>query len=346
MKKNWLLYLFMIVCMSSFFTSCDKDDDKPTTPEWKEALGDYKADGALKLIINTQAATAQSAAPQSATLAAGTGENAKITLKNILPEEAEVAIDNVVPTKSGGDYTFSGTATVGSTSVTLTGKLTGIKTDARTLDLTVTRKIASSLVGNWALNLDGTNPAKALYFNVKSSNPLGSSLGTVLPGVLGGMLIKSVSEVNIFLPETGLFNVNWKNQGDSEVTGMPDAIAQIVQIPWFESDGKLYIALSKDLLPLLAGIPGLPEGLDMNTLIALLVDKGGYYALPFNQVTSDGVTKFYFPKEILKNIVPILLPFLGSVEGIPASVLPLLGQLPEIVASAETFDVGLSFAKK
>jgi hypothetical protein len=345
----------MIVGMSSFFSSCGKDNDDPTpdpAPEvtWKNALGDYKADGALKLIVNTQAVTAQSAAPQSATLAAGTGENAKITLKNILPEEAEVAIDNVVPTKSGDDYTFSGTATIGSTSVTLTGKLTGVTTKEAigdvTLDLTVTRKITSSLVGSWALDIDGTNPAKALYFNVKSSNPLGSMLGTALPGMLGGMLIQSVSEVNLFLPETGVFNVNWKNQGASEVTGMPDAIAQIVQIPWFESDGKLYIALSKDLLPLLGGISGLPEGLDMNTLIALLVDKGGYYALPFGQLKGDGATAFYFPKEIVKEIVPILMPFLGSVEGIPASVLPLLNQLPEIVASAETFDVGLSFVKK
>ncbi|MDR1357148.1 MAG: DUF4925 domain-containing protein [Tannerellaceae bacterium] len=373
MKKD--LFYSMMICLGLLLTSCGKDDgpDTPDVPDppapvltWKDALGVYKADGDLSLTINDL----PPAVGKEATLAAGTGENAKITLTNIIPDMATVEIDNVVVTKDGDDKaTFEGEATVGNTTVALKGSLTGITGSAKTLNVNVARKVNSFVTGTWKLAEAATGGGKYVMVDVKTNNPANDVLLNQMVGpMIGGMLAQKVSDVTVVLSPDGLFDVNWTVTGASEATGMPDFVKSLVAIQYFEEDYKLYLAIDKSAVPLLAAIP-VPEGIDIEALIgALAVDKGGFIAIPVN-FASDAwmdsasasasplaVTRadspypdirFYVGKETLLPLLPVLMPLLsgGLPEGIPEYLLPLLQGLPEMVGGAEQFNVGLGFNK-
>ncbi|MDR1556340.1 MAG: hypothetical protein LBS88_04815 [Tannerellaceae bacterium] len=362
MKKNYLFYLFATVCVGFLFTSCGKDDldPEPDPPDpvevfsWKDAVGLYKAEGTLKLTLNE----AEPTALKEVTLAVGAGENAKITLTNIVPDGATVEIDNVSMKKDGDDdnaYTFTAESTLGLTTVSVAGSLTGIREATRTLNLNVTRKITSPLAGRWKLDLsrEDVDPASPpiIYINVKTGDAVTDGiLNTMLSPMLDGMLVQKVMDVAIELGEDGLFDVNWTDIYGSE-TGMPDFVKQIVSIQYFVEDGKVYLALDKSVLPLLAAIP-LPEGLDidLNAIISSLAeDRGGFIALPISLEldTQSAKALFYAGKGMLQALLPIVAPMLTGTlpEGLPEFVLQLIQGLPDIVAGAETFDIGLNFVK-
>lgn len=331
----------MMIGAGMFLASCgDNDNDPAGTATWKNALGAYSASGTLKLAsINGDEAVSEL---KSVTLAAGTGENAKISLTNIVPDQATVEIDNVKMT-AGADnsYTFAGETAVGETAVTVSGVLAGIADNSKTLTLNVTRKITSPLAGTWKLAF--TQAGAGVTIDVKPANPLIEGLSPLL----GGMLAQKVTDVTVLLGEDGTFDVNWTETGQSTPTGMPDFVKQLVTVRYFISDGKLYLSLDKSALPLLAALP-IPEGIDLNALIAALtVDQGGFIALPVSIVSgTNNAATFCMGKEI-SAILPLLMPVLtGSLPaGLPDYVYQLIESLPGIVAESETFTAGLGFVK-
>ncbi|MDR1258862.1 MAG: DUF4925 domain-containing protein [Tannerellaceae bacterium] len=360
MKRIYLFY-FAMICTGILLTSCGKDDEPDTNAAWKEAVGVYKAGGDLKLTMN--GIDQPVGGLKEATIATGTGESAKIRLTNIVPEAATIEIDNVVMVKEGDDkFTFTGETTGDYTTVTVKGSLTGVKEKAKTLDLNVTRKVISPLTGVWKLApaSNALTSVGMVYINAKTADQASDAIfNSVVPGVIGGMLAQKVTDVTVTLGEDGLFDVNWTETGASTPTGMPDFVKQLVSIQYFVSDNKLYLALDKSVLPLLSAIP-LPEGININALIgALAEDKGGFIALPVSWKNRSNILEslrdtsvggdvnsaiFYVGKEMLKAILPMLMPSIAG--GLPPEMLPLIQGLPEIVAGAETFDVGLGFERK
>ncbi|MDR1344595.1 MAG: DUF4925 domain-containing protein [Tannerellaceae bacterium] len=340
-----------------YLVSCD-DKDKDVTPAWESAVGTYKADGSLMLTINDLPPVGK-----EATLAAGTGANAKIALTNIIPDMATVEIDNVVMAQGGtGVFTFEGEAAAGAyTTVNVKGTLSGINEAVKTLNLNVTRKVSSPLTGTLKLAAAASGNGKFVKLNVKTDNAANDAmLNQMVEPMISGMLAQKVSDVTVVLGTDGLFDVNWTETGASASTGMPDFVKQLVSIQYFmEDDNKLYLALDKSALLLLAALP-LPEGVNLDALIgALAVDKGGFIAIPVNFegiATVAAVTRetapapdllFYVGKEMLSPLLPLLMPALTGAlpEGFPEYLLPLLQGLPDIVNGAERFDVGLGFAK-
>jgi hypothetical protein len=339
MKKN-CLFLFMVICAGIFFTSCGGDDKNPAnSATWKNALGTYNAEGTLKLIsINDNNVVGEL---KSVTLAAGTGENAKVTLTNIVPDNATVEIDNVKMTKDGDNgYTFVGEATVGETIVTVAGGLTGVSDNSKSLTLNVTRKITSPLAGTWKLGF--TQAGANIVVNIKPANETIDGLSPLL----SSLLAQEVTDVTVVLGEDGTFDVNWTETGKSEPVGMPDFVKQLVTIQYFISDGKLYLSLDKSLVPLLAALP-IPEGIDLNAIIsALTEDKGGFIALPIGITSGNNTVTFYIGKEagaILQMLTPVLT------GDLPAELSGIVSQIIESLSSAmaesEIFTIGLGFVK-
>jgi len=369
MKKNWLLYVLVIACLCSVFTSCGKDDDPdpeppvivdlPVAPTWKDALGTYKAEGSLKLNLN--AAPLINVSQKTVTLAAGTGENAKLTLVNILPDDASVEVNNVVVTKKADseDFLFTWEATVGATLISVSGTLTGITGETKTFELKTTRKINLPTAGVWKLKI-GQEGADVRFVTQTGSIEQDMMFFALGP-VFGGMLAQKVTDVSVLLQENGDFDLNWTIAGEETPTGIPDAVKNMgVSIPYyFDAEYNLYLALDTSLLNVLAQLPQL-EGINLQALLpsliqaGIVVSKGGFIAVSLNMQASEenvGEGLFYVKKETLGVILPLLAPLLsGMVEGLPPAVAGQIGavlqNLPEIVAAAERFDVGLGFVKQ
>lgn len=382
MKKN-VLYVLMMACMFSFFTACgddDKDDDgnKPEETTWKDAIGTYKDSGDKVLTIEG----AKPATDKTFVLVAGSGENAKITLNNMVPEAAAVEIDNVTMNKANNDYSFSGETKVGSTTIGVTGTMKGLPaTKAEqtvvTIDIKVTRTIDAAIAGTWKLGMGGSDEAPIADFRIDTDMQLPDPIGSLfsmdaISGLVGGLIGQKVSTVNLKLSNDGLFDVSWVQQGATEeinyVTAIkelmagnpniPAAVAPIVEeflktVGYFTKDDKFYLTFNKGIidiaLPMMADI--LPEGLTPEAIISLFEVSGNYYyLLPLNMTKDDNGTFFYMGKNEIIPILAIAMPLLGGLtEKIPAELLPLieplLEQLPSMIAASSKFNIGLGFVK-
>ncbi len=351
MKKNLLLYVLMMACSLPFFTSCGDDDDptppvNPTETTWKDGIGKYGNEGVGTLKIND----ATPATSKTVTIAAGSGETAKITLTNVVPEDATVEIDNVTMTKTDANYTFSTETTVNGTLITVTGTLSGIPAtkDAavvKALDIKVTRKVTSPLVGSWKLNF-GENGAE-VFIDVVSNDSVADMQYAQLGQQLGGMIAQKVTAVTSKFPENGIFDVSWVPVGSTEETTSP--IVSLIGIQYFTIENQLFMSMDKSLLDMINMYPALGD-IDLEPLLALLTDKGGYYALPINMKMEGNSASFYISKDLIAAIIPVVAPLLTSViEDLPpaqaAIVKAMLEQLPAFIASCEKFDVGLGFSK-
>jgi hypothetical protein len=187
--------------------------------------------------------------------------------------------------------------------------------------------------------------------NVKTSDASVDAMLHSMAEVLSGMLLQKVSNVTLSLGADGLFDVVWTETGSDQPTGMPQFVKQLVSIHYYLADGKLYLALDKAAVPLLAAIP-LPEGIDLYaTISALAEDRGGFLVLPIGvaEMQPDGsaplTTSFYVGKETVRLLLPLFTPMLTSDLPIGAEMLQLIRKLPDIVAEAELFEVSLNFGK-
>ncbi|MDR0748224.1 MAG: hypothetical protein LBF62_01475 [Tannerellaceae bacterium] len=373
MKKNFLFYLLMMAFPITFFSACgdDKDDNgggitpppAPPTPAattWKDGVGAYKTgDASTILKINGEDPKEST---KSVTLATGSGDNAKITLTNLVPDDAAVEFDNVEMTKSGNDYAFSSEATVGTTTITLSGTLSGIPAtkadEAKTLDIQIARKINSPVAGTW--NLHFTERGAGVAFDVSTGDPANDiAIPQILGSALGGMLAQKVSDVTATFTEDGIFDVTWINQGETEPTGMPEGVKQMVEIMYFASDSQVFIALNKTLIPMLEMLAS--SKFDIKPLLDSMIDKGDYAALPLNiktfsgrvpqaDVIPEGYT-FFIEREMVLAALPSIVPMLDDLgQQMPPElgdqVVPMLKNLPEIIANSEIFNVGLNFVEK
>jgi hypothetical protein len=342
MKKNYLLYLCMMICAGVFFTSCAKDDEE--TAAWQDALGTYKTNVGLTFLLTLD----EKPAPEtkSVTLSTGTGGSLKVTLTNIVPDNATVEIDNVTPVDKILYYEIAGQTTVGATTIAITGKLSAA---AKLLDLKVSRKITSPAAGNWKMS--HTETGAAVYANIETSEMMGIGLSAILPSMLGESISLKVNEVWVKLSEDGTFDVTWDPVEEGAATGMPEYVKQIVTIHYFVEDDKVYLALDKALFALFALLPTESTGIDLPALIASITaigeERGDFVVLPINVKQDDSNhATFYVGKDKLVDLFPLILPMMQGI--IPEGILPpgTLELLPEVMASAETFDVGLSFERE
>ncbi|MDR2388482.1 MAG: hypothetical protein LBD89_01675 [Tannerellaceae bacterium] len=342
MKRNWFFYLVVMVCANLLATSCSKEDPASgTISVWRDALGTYAPGEFHKLTVNGEEEISEA---KSVLLSSGTGESAKFTLTNIVPDAPTVVIDQVtiIPSENRS-YTFSGETSLGEITISISGTLTEGE-DSNTLELNVTRKVNSPLTGVWKLNF--TQDGSAILFRIESTNEAFNALMVWLTPKLKEVLARSIKDITVSLGEDGRFDLQWTKTGQDTPIGMPEHIRDMVGIYYFAEDGKLYLAIEKSLLPLLKALQ--PEGIaiDVDALVdALTEDRGDFVALPILFKQNDNEVEFSLGKNLASLLAPILIPLV--LEHLPAdfpeSISQIIEQLPEIINDSQTFDVGLRF---
>jgi len=332
MKKNLLLYLLMGMFSFGLFTACGDDDDPepdpgpdpgpdPTEITWKDVKGTFSSD---KLTINGKAATTA-----NTVILAESGDNAKFTITNVVPENAEIVFENVSMTKTSAKdaYDFTSSTAVNGSTLSLSGKLKGdfgTKADAKvyTMEVTVTRKVASEVVGTWNLNFldEGEEIAADFRMQIKGLDPMLDNMSGFISTMVGGLIVEKVEAVNVKLSDAGIFDVSWRPVGASAdvklvdvIKGLaPESVAGIIDglfvIEYYAVDGKFYLALNKTLLAVAE--TAMEEKYDemVKPFLTLMEDKGAYYVLPINMELEGDNAHFFMSKDFIIKATPMILP--------------------------------------
>jgi hypothetical protein len=358
--------------------SCSKDDNnndnQPTqTLFWTDGAGDYSPSSTSnKLTLPQLSGALDLTAGRAVSLAKEEADTTKaqLSLTNFFPEQAKVVFDNVDMTQGtdGTSYSFTASTTIDGDTLAATGTLKGIGSANKELSLTTRRGVNafSPLVGTWQLTFDPTTKAADVFLKVNTGDAATDTQYGMMGSLLGGAIAAKVKEVDVYLTQDGLFDFKWMPVDTDGLVGMPAAVkAMGVTIPYYitNNNSTLNIAIDKNLIPLLgqlvstlgAGNPALKD-LDLTTLIPALVqakvilDQGGFYAIPLQASASGNTAQFFVGKDMLAPLMTALSPMLsGLLTSLPADEQAAIGQilqsLPTVIGSASQFDFGLGFTK-
>lgn len=339
MRKKGM-YLLALMCLAVFFTACKDDDDKTGKEGWENLSGTYE--GAQKLSLKLNEITLP-VGNKSVTLTASSAEKASVVLTNIVPETQALTLD-VALQETGGTYTFAGEAAVADGTVTASGSLQG-----ELLTVSLSRKIASPATGTWALkyNTTGTARSAAVYARIVTGDATIDGMIQYLLPSLGGLIAGKVESVTPVLSNDGIFSVTWRKAGASEDSGLPENIAAAISFQYCVLDGKVLLAIDKNYVELAAAFLGdtlAKYGLTMEDLTKLMVDLGGYYALPIDLKTEGEEATFYVTKSLIVPVAEVAAPIVTPL--LPANIQQILPSLLNLLPNAETLDFGLVFTKE
>lgn len=333
MKKNVRYVLFAVVCSLGFFTACDDDDESDT--DWTSISNTY-SDNSLELLMDELTIPVDG---KSVTIAASSASAATVTLTNVIPENASVTID-VTMSSSDEGYTFSGSNSVNDCTVSVDGTV-----DDGVASIVYTRTLTSDVVGEWSL-ASGTD---AIYTNITLGNTQIDALSVLIGPMLSSLIWGKVYEVNVSLPESGLFGVSWLTVGESDATDL-SSILNIFGIQYCMIDDTYYIAVDKNYVTLLTTLlesfasEELESlGISIDTILEFFEDLGGYYGFALNvDVDGDSAT-FYLGKEAIVSLVTLISPYLTDL--IPEDYQSYVTTLIELLPNAEALEFGLNLTK-
>lgn len=339
MRKKGM-YLLALMCLAVFFTACKDDDDKTGKEGWENLSGTYE--GAQKLSLKLNEITLP-VGNKSVTLTASSAEKASVVLTNIVPETPALTLD-VALQETEGTYTFSGEAAVADGTVTASGSLQG-----ELLTVSLSRKIASPATGVWKLkyNTIGTTRSAAVYAHIVTGDATIDGMIQYLLPSLGGLIAGKVESVTPVLSSDGIFSVTWRKVGASEDSGLPENIAAAISFQYCVLDGKVLLAIDKNYVELAAAFLGdtlAKYGLTVEDLTKLMVDLGGYYALPIDLKTEGNEATFYVTKSLIVPVAEVAAPIVMPL--LPANIQQILPSLLNLLPNAEALDFGLVFTKE
>lgn len=354
--KKYLTYALSAIFALNLFAACggsnDDDEPKPEVESWKGISKTYQKTDDFSALTLNGVTVVIGADGRSVELKASSATAANIILNNLLPDNPALSIPlTMSESQNLNSFAIQGEAN----GVKVSGEVSYQNIAATQLSLDITRAVASPVTGNWklAMTTAGEQTTAGVYIDAQTGDATTDFMLNAFKPVLGSMIGGKVSEVNVLLKEDGTFDVNWVNQGETEPTGMPAAIAAMVKIHYFATDKILMLALDKALfsesgsINMVAILNSLlaEKGiqLDVNTLLGLMTDLGGYYGFPLNYTAVDGGTAFYVDKAILAAMTPVFSPLLASV--VPENMLPVLQGILESIPASEKFDFGLILAK-
>ena len=157
MKKNLFYYLFAVICSVTLFTACSDDDEDTTWQQIPEITNDNVT---LKLNDKTPAGA-------TATLDIIDGENAKVTLVNVIYGHESVPVDVTMEKNNDTSYTFSGSTDLDAAKEAMTSSplkvaVSGIVDTAGKVTIDVVTSGWASVSGVYA------NDSLAITFDGKS----------------------------------------------------------------------------------------------------------------------------------------------------------------------------------
>lgn len=285
-------------------------------------------------------------------------ENMKVVLTNVIPGiyedgAASLVIENMQLTKAPDSetYSFEGTTTYGSSSITFDGTVSPEKV----LTISVKQKITSPVVGKW--NIEQQNGMAKVLFNFESATgkiAIPAALKVLLPNynlpdempddqlsaMISGLLGQYVPFLKyIEFREDGSVVAGYTKIGSTAVEELPA--------------GMLNYVVKDDVLTLAPNINALmPSSLNQTKAFdpSSLLSGGGF---PFHLSVSGNNMALSLDKEVIAptvSLVTLLFPMIGGmIEGLDEKTIEMvtgiLTPVNEIIGSSKKFDVGLYFTK-
>lgn len=339
MKKKWMC-LLALVCLVGFFTACSDDDDKSGKEGWESISGTYEGAQKLSLTLNEKTLPI---GYRSVTITASSSEKASVVLTNVLPETPQLTLDVALEEKDGA-YRFSGEASVSDGTVKVAGGFQG-----EMLSVWVVRQITSPITGEWKLKFTdiGATTSAVVYANIVTGDPTIDGMVKLLLPRLGALIAQKVESVTPLLGVDGIFSVGWRKVGATEESGLPENIASAMNFQYCVIDGKLLLAIDKNYVELAAAFLGdklAGYGLKVEDLTKLLVDLGGYYAVPLEMKVEGNEATFYADKSLIVPVAQVIAPIVTPM--LPANIQQILPALLNLLPNAQTLDFGLVFTKE
>lgn len=336
-----LLYVFSIVCAFSLFTACSDDDNESNTPDTWEKLSKTYEKEQVKIAMGEVAVPAEG---KTVEIKATSAEKATVTLNNIVVENKKVVVETSLK-ETDGTYSFTGESTVGNCTVSVNGTVKdGVAS------VVYSRKLTDPIVGSWNMKFipNGTDKAADIHTLINTGNVENDAQMAGMLKMVGALLAKEVDSVNVKLNENGVLGISWKKTGTDKMQSL-DEIAKMINLQYYVADNKFMIAIDKSYVSALTalGKDALNKlGIKMDDILALLVDNGGYYALPLNVKTQDNDAIFYMNKEQILPVLDIVTPLLDKISspGFEA-VKPLVSIVLMAIKNAKEVEFGLVFTK-
>jgi hypothetical protein len=357
MMKKSLPYLFALVCSMGLFVACCGGGDDPVEvdEDWKNLSKTYPADdNSITLAVSAMPLLGEG---RSVEVNAVSAEAATVKLINIVPDGAAISINGVLKKNDGLYSIVSGETTVNDCRIAISGSF---DTEGK-LTLAVTRTMTTPVTGNWKLLVGEKEftvpdvpiepgiavPYVPVYFNAVTGD---AALDDELKGdgvMLGMMIAKSVTAVDVTFSSEGTFNVTWTNVGETTPVGMTSFISEFVKILYTVRDGAVFIALDKSILELLDKFAPVLEEIGISDIGGIIHSimplTDGYYVLPISYLQGEpgfeNTTVFKLEKAQVINVLEVLVPLLdGDMAGFEQA-LPLLHEAREL-------EFGLPFVKQ
>ncbi|MCD8042034.1 MAG: calycin-like domain-containing protein [Tannerellaceae bacterium] len=362
--KKYGFYLLAFVCSLNFFAACSDDDGDDNNngpdPEWSDYVATFSTDNVLTVngIVNDKEDV-------KVVLAKGANDNAKLTLENIVIESATVEIDNVeMKEEANGTYTFTANQSIAESVITVSGILTPGEVTKATgstpvaLELTVTRKVTSDLVGEWKLDM---NRPFSLTPTVKEG--VGQEIEgawAMIAGIINNQLVNpaltaKIDGVTVNFNESGTFSFSWLPKGESNYKTLADIEIPLIadeldniKFEYYVNDGVVSVGFDREFLDVISMVgmfPQLEGYLDLIDLaMGFLRVQGNYALLPLPvSHTEDGSTAFSLtvPAAALDgDILEMLLPLISQLPQFPQE---LLQQFPQLISALDSLTVQLNF---
>lgn len=274
MKKRLLLHVGVFILAAFTFAACNNDDETPLIPPI-DLNTTFGANAESKLMMTYGDTPLAGKQVQFNTTDSKT---ATLTLKDVIPGEAETVITDIQLVEEEGQYTFNGNSTTTRTAGIAIAYAGTVKKGELTLNLSVTMPDARGWAKKYTLGelsigeLDygapKPRPGAILTSSVlvdwnttPGANGLnqGKMNAVSLRGILGGLLLPQVVK-SIALEADGNVRANFSSDAIEFNMAMinkltPEMIAELVakktwaESPknlayWFEKEGKLYLKLN------------------------------------------------------------------------------------------------------
>jgi hypothetical protein len=173
----------------------------------------------------------------------------------------------------------------------------------------------------------------------KTDDPtLQATLQGALQGLIGGLLAGAVEDVTVSLNKSdNSLGIQWTKEGEEPVE-LSESLPSL-QLKYKQTSDKFIVFTNKAVLGDIIG-QFVTETHALAELSGILnYEEGEFSGMEFHWSEALGVDKIniYLEKETILQLLPIVLPLMPPVEGMPVS------SLPSLLESAEKLQVGLCF---
>lgn len=336
MVRRYFISICAAILAASLFTACDDDD--------KSMVGDFSGKYAGRESSFMIGEIFLPSDGKNLVIEPAGDNRAMVTLSNVVPDRANLTVE-VSAVVNDGKLAFEGESEIEGCQVSLKGSVSDGKAS-----VVVNRKMLIPFIGDWKLkfnNVAGKRSA-AIYLSVKTVKPeMDMMINTMGAPVVGQLMAKSLDELKVSLSESGIIGLSWKKVGESEAHDLT-SLAKILSLQYCVINHKLMIAVDKNYMSMLTALGGdllAKYGIKMDELMALLVDLGGYYAIPLSFGVNGGNEVLIFAdKQLVLPLVNMAMPIVAPMipSGFEETVKAIMALLP----TSERVDLGLIMEKQ